>query len=140
MLPGLTEFSEFHPLGWNVLIAKDQDDEQSLGGIVIPDKHQEYKRRGWVLAVGDGLMHKGVTIRPPYKPGDYVYADRHFARPDESEDEVKISSDGVAVIISGREIWGYVSPGNMSSAGLKVDYKPPPDWVVETIEHFAKGG
>lgn len=139
MLPELTEFKEFHPLGWHVLIAKDQDDAQSLGGIVIPDKHREYKRRGWVLAVGDGLRVGKHIEKPPYRPGDYVFADRHFARPNEGEDEIAMTNDGVAVLVSGREIWGFVSPENVSGPGLQTEYKAPPDWVRKVIAHFAKG-
>lgn len=137
MLPELTEFKEFHPLGMHVLIAKDQDEAASRGGIVLPEQHREYRRRGWVIAVGDGIVKNGKLVPPPYKPGDYVYADRHYRRPDESEDEIAVTSDGVAVLIEGKDIWGYVAPVKKNEPGYGVEYKSPPSWAQDAIEHFA---
>ena len=80
---------ELLPVGDNVFIIKDEEDAASPGGIVIPSAHRGYKRRGWVLAVGGGHRVKGGRVVPmPYKPGDYLFADRRFQRPDETEDEI----------------------------------------------------
>jgi co-chaperonin GroES (HSP10) len=139
MLADLAEFKEFHPMGMNVLVAKDQDEAQSSGGVIIPERHREYRRRGWVIVAGDGQRKGGKIVPPPYKPGDYIYADRHYARPDESEDEVAITDDGVAVIITYRDIWGFVSPARKGEPTYGVEYKAPPAWVQDAIEHFSRG-
>lgn len=84
-----SEISQFLPLGDNVAIIKDEDEGTSGGGIVIPDAHREYKRRGWVLAMGGGYrLEDGTYERLPYRVGDYLVCDRAFNRPDEREDEL----------------------------------------------------
>ncbi len=82
-------WSKLLPYGDSVAIIKDADESVSAGGILIPGAHQEYKRRGWVLAVGGGCRTKnGGVVLPPYEPGDYLFADRNFVRPNEDEDEI----------------------------------------------------
>jgi len=77
------------PRADNVLIIKDEEEGVSEGGIVIPEAHRGYNRRGWVLAVGGGFkLANGVEVPMPYLPGDYLFADRAFQRPNEEEDEI----------------------------------------------------
>lgn len=126
-------------MGNHVLVAKDQDEAQSLLGIVIPEQHREYRRRGWVIAAGDGVMKKGRLVPPPYKPGDYIYADRRYVRPDEREDEIAVAGEGVVVLWKGEDVQAYVSPVKKGEPTFGVTYKFPPAWASEAIKHFAKG-
>ena len=90
------------PYGDNVLLIKDEEDAVSRGGIVIPEAHRGYKRRGWVLATGAGYRApNGETIPVPFKPGDYLIADRPYARTDESEDE--LFHDPTIIVVRGDE-------------------------------------
>lgn len=102
-----SDFKKIYPVGDNVLIIKDDDEARSAGGVIIPDKHQEYKRRGWVLAVGGGCRTRdGRTHLPPYEPGDYLVADRAFVRPDEQEDE--LFGSPTILLIRGDEPLGFI--------------------------------
>ena len=103
------------PIGGNLLIIKDQDVKVSAGGIVIPDKAQDYRRRGWVLAVGGGTTTRdGKVVPPPFKRGDYLFADRKFMRPDEKEDEV---FEGLPILfVRDDEYWGFIRAENCDGA------------------------
>jgi len=45
---------KFRPLHDWALIRQDEEEEKSVGGIVIPDTAKEKPRRGKVVAVGPG--------------------------------------------------------------------------------------
>jgi co-chaperonin GroES (HSP10) len=95
------------PVGDSVLIIKEEDEGVSAGGVIIPEAHREYRRRGWVLAVGGGYRARdGSAIRMPYSPGDYIFADREYVRKDESEDE--IFSDPSIILIRGNEPVAFI--------------------------------
>lgn len=44
------------PLGERVVIERDESEETTAGGIVLPDSAQDKPARGRVLAVGDGKL------------------------------------------------------------------------------------
>ena len=44
------------PLGDRVVIERDESEDVTAGGIVLPDSAQDAPARGRVLAVGDGKM------------------------------------------------------------------------------------
>ena len=46
------------PLGANVVVKRLPAEEQTAGGIVLPDAAKEKPRQGRVLSVGDGRMLK----------------------------------------------------------------------------------
>jgi len=117
------------PRGDNVWIAKDPNEWCSPGGIIIPDAHQEFKRRGWCIVRGGGFTtNDGVVQRWPFKPGDYLICDRHFVRPDEKEDNLTESEDGseVTMIIRGDEPIAWVP----------AELMPAPEWVKKLIDEF----
>jgi len=102
-----SDISWISPVGNNVFIIKDEDDSRSQGGVIIPEAHREYKRRGWVLSIGGGLRLKdGFIQRMPYDVGDYLIADRPFVRMHEDEDEV--FSDPAILLIRGDEPVAFV--------------------------------
>ena len=95
------------PIGGTCIIIKAPD-EGKVGSIFIPQAAQRYKRQGWVVATGGGTTLEDGTVVPlPFKPGDYLIAERHFVRPDESEDE--ISQDPVTVLVRDDEPVGFIA-------------------------------
>lgn len=61
------------PLDDKVIVRRDDAEEKSPGGIVLPDVSKERPRRGRVLAVGPGKMLKdGTRSQMPITEGDRV--------------------------------------------------------------------
>jgi chaperonin GroES len=61
------------PLGDRVLVERQESEERTAGGIVLPDKARDKSKRGKVLSVGNGKLNKdGKRIPPTVKPGDRV--------------------------------------------------------------------
>jgi chaperonin GroES len=61
------------PLGDRVVIRRQEADEKSAGGILLPDTAKNKPQRGKVLAVGNGKLLKDGTRRPlQVKEGDTV--------------------------------------------------------------------
>ena len=61
------------PLDNRVLVERDESEEKTLGGIVLPDTAKEKAARGKVLSVGPGkLSDKGERTPLQVKMGDRV--------------------------------------------------------------------
>ncbi len=61
------------PLGANVVIKRLPADQQTAGGIVLPEGAQEKPRQGRVLSVGDGqLLPDGSRAPHQVSEGDRV--------------------------------------------------------------------
>nr|CAI78832.1 co-chaperonin [uncultured bacterium] len=61
------------PLGEKVLIKRLEADEQTSGGIVLPDSAKEKPKQGTVLKAGDGkLLDSGERQALQVKKGDKV--------------------------------------------------------------------
>ncbi len=52
------------PLGDRVVIERDESEEVTSGGIVLPDSAQDAPARGRVLAVGDGKLTRDGSRSP----------------------------------------------------------------------------
>jgi chaperonin GroES len=64
---------KLQPLGERVLVERDESEETTAGGIVLPDKARDKAKRGRVLSVGSGKLNKdGKRIPPTVKAGDRV--------------------------------------------------------------------
>lgn len=64
---------KFRPLHDRVLVRRVEEDEKTLGGIIIPDSAQEKPSEGKVLEVGPGYRdEKGKTQRLDVKKGDRI--------------------------------------------------------------------
>lgn len=62
------------PIGDRVLVEREESEEKTAGGIVLPDSAKEKPQRGLVLSVGDGKLSKDGTRKPlQVKAGDRVY-------------------------------------------------------------------
>lgn len=61
------------PLGDRVVVKRFEAEEQTAGGIVLPDSAKDKPQRGHVVAVGDGhVTRDGNKIALSVKAGDHV--------------------------------------------------------------------
>jgi chaperonin GroES len=57
-----------------ILVKRDEEEERSIGGIVIPDTAKEKPVRGTVVAVGNGKRLKSGQVQVlSIKVGDKIY-------------------------------------------------------------------
>jgi len=76
------------PLSDRVLVRRLEDDEeQKVGGIIIPDTAKEKPQEAKVVAVGPGRLDDGKHVAPEVKKGDKVLIGKY------SGTEVKIDGD-----------------------------------------------
>ena len=63
----------FRPLGDRVLVKRDEEEEKTKGGIIIPDTAKEKPQEGEVVAVGAGTINEKGEVRPlDVKAGDRI--------------------------------------------------------------------
>jgi chaperonin GroES len=61
------------PLGDRIVLRREEAEETTAGGIVLPDSAKNKPQRGTILAVGPGKMLKDGSRRPlQVKEGDKV--------------------------------------------------------------------
>jgi len=61
------------PLGDRVVLQRDDSEEVTAGGIVLPDSAQDKPARGRIVSVGDGrLLDDGSRSKLQVKEGDRV--------------------------------------------------------------------
>ena len=60
------------PLHDRVIVKRIEDEEQTRGGIIIPDTAKEKPQEGQVIAVGPGKVEDGKVIKPDVKAGDRI--------------------------------------------------------------------
>lgn len=66
------------PINDNVVVQPAEAEEQTAGGIVLPDTARERPREGRVLSVGDGAtLPDGRRIEPPVSEGDRILFSRY---------------------------------------------------------------
>ncbi|MEI6314488.1 MAG: co-chaperone GroES [Syntrophus sp. (in: bacteria)] len=79
---------KFRPLHDQVLVIREEGEEKTAGGIIIPDTAKEKPQKGKIIAVGPGRMDReGKRIPLEIKAGDRVLFGRY------GDTEIKI--DGV---------------------------------------------
>jgi chaperonin GroES len=62
------------PMNDRILVKRDEEEERSIGGIVIPDTAKEKPVRGTVVATGNGKRLKSGQIQTlTVKVGDKIY-------------------------------------------------------------------
>ncbi len=79
---------KLQPLGDRVVIHRDESEDVTAGGIVLPDSAKDKPARGTIVSVGDGrLLKDGKRSEFQVKPGDRVlfssYAGETFQIDDE---------------------------------------------------------
>ena len=76
------------PLADRVLVKRlDEEEEQKVGGIIIPDTAKEKPQEAEVVAVGPGQLDSGERVPLEVKAGDKVLIGKY------SGTEVKIDGD-----------------------------------------------
>ncbi|MFP6590597.1 uncharacterized protein METZ01_LOCUS229373 [marine metagenome] len=95
--------SKIQPLADRVLVLRlDDDGEQKVGGIIIPDTAKEKPQEAKVVAVGPGRIDEGKRVALEVKKGDKVLIGKY------SGTEVKL--DGVEhLILREEEILAVIS-------------------------------
>jgi chaperonin GroES len=93
---------KLQPLGDRVVVERDESEEVTAGGIVLPDSAKDKPARGVVVSIGDGrLLDDGTRGALQVKVGDRVifssYAGESF-KVDEDELLLMREDDILAVI------------------------------------------
>ena len=95
--------SKIQPLADRVLVKRlDEDEEQSVGGINIPDTAKEKPQEAKVVAVGPGRTEDGKRIALDVKKGDTVLIGKY------SGTEVKLDGEE-HLILREEEILAVIS-------------------------------
>jgi len=69
---------KFRPLHDQVLVIREESEQKSAGGIIIPDTAKEKPQKGKLVAVGPGRMDReGKRIPLEIKAGDRVLFGRY---------------------------------------------------------------
>lgn len=73
---------KIQPLGDRVVVQREEAEEVTAGGIVLPDSAQDKPARGKVLSVGDGrLLDDGTRKALQVKKGDRVLFSSYAGEP-----------------------------------------------------------
>ena len=90
------------PLHDRIIVERLEEEEQRVGGIIIPDSAKEKPQQGKVIAVGKGRVEKDGKITPlDVKAGDTVLFGKYAGQ------EIKL--DGTEyLIIREEEVLGVI--------------------------------
>lgn len=92
-------FEKFRPLGDRVLVKRLQEEEKTIGGIIIPDAAKEKAQTGVVIAAGNGKTdHSGKTIPMAVKAGDTVYFGK-YAGTETGKDHIVLREEEILGIL-----------------------------------------
>ena len=76
------------PLHDRIIVERIEEDEQRVGGIIIPDTAKEKPQQGKVIAVGKGRIEKDGKVTPlDVKAGDTVLFGKYAGQ------EIKIDGE-----------------------------------------------
>ena len=92
-------FEKLRPLGDRVLIARLEEVERTVGGIIIPDAAKEKAQTGTVLATGMGRLDAAGKVVPMnVKTGDIVYFGK-YAGTEVSKDRLIVREDEILGVV-----------------------------------------
>jgi chaperonin GroES len=81
------------PLHDRILVKREDETEEKIGGIIIPDTAKEKPQRGKVVAAGNGkIADDGKRIALDVKSGDRILFGKY------SGNEVKIDGDDYLIL------------------------------------------
>ena len=81
------------PLHDRILVKREEESEEKIGGIIIPDTGKEKPQRGKVVAVGNGkILEDGKRVTLDVKSGDRILFGKY------SGNEVKIDGDDYLIL------------------------------------------
>jgi len=90
------------PLHDRIIVERIEEEEQSSGGIIIPDTAKEKPQQGKVIAVGKGRIEKDGKVTPlDVKAGDTVLFGKYAGQ------EIKVQG-GEYLIIREEEVLGVI--------------------------------
>ena len=90
------------PLHDRIIVERIEEDEQRVGGIIIPDTAKEKPQQGKVIAVGKGRIEKEGKVTPlDVKAGDTVLFGKYAGQ------EIKIDGSDY-LIIREEEVLGVI--------------------------------
>ena len=91
------------PLQDRVIIKRLEEEQKTVGGIIIPDTAKEKPQQGKIMAVGPGkVMDNGTRLEMTVKDGDTVLFGKY------SGSEIKIDGEEV-LIMREDDILGIIS-------------------------------
>ena len=91
------------PLADRVLVKRlDEEDEQMVGGIIIPDTAKEKPQEAEVVAVGPGSLDEGKRVPLEVKPGDKVLIGKYSGTEVklDGEEHLILREDEILAVIS----------------------------------------
>jgi chaperonin GroES len=81
------------PLHDRLLVKREDESEEKIGGIIIPDTAKEKPQRGKVVAAGNGkVTEEGKRVPLDVKSGDRILFGKY------SGNEVKIDGDDYLIL------------------------------------------
>jgi len=90
------------PLHDRIIVQRIEEEEQRVGGIIIPDTAKEKPQQGKVIAVGKGRLEKDGKVTPlDVKTGDTVLFGKYAGQ------EIKIDGNEY-LIIREEEVLGVI--------------------------------
>ena len=90
------------PLHDRIIVQRIEEDEQRVGGIIIPDTAKEKPMEGKIIAVGPGARGEdGKLVKPDVKKGDRVLYGKW------SGTEVKVDGEDL-LIMKESDIMGII--------------------------------
>ena len=85
---GKGKSTKLQPLGDRIVVEREATEEQTAGGLYLPESAKNKPSRGTVIAVGDGkLLRDGTRSQLQVKPGDRVLFTTY------GPDEIKVGQD-----------------------------------------------
>ena len=104
---------KFRPLHDRVLVRRLEEDERTVGGIIIPDTAKEKPMEGEILAIGPGARNdKGELTPLDVKAGDRILFGKW------SGSEVKIDGEEL-VIMKESDIMGVIKVAKSIKSAAK---------------------
>jgi chaperonin GroES len=94
------------PLHDRILVQRTEEEEQKVGGIIIPDSAKEKPQQGKVTAVGAGKADKdGKRIALDVKEGDTILFGKYSGQEVrvDGEDYLIMREDEVLAVIEGEK-------------------------------------
>ena len=90
------------PLHDRIIVQRIEEDEQRVGGIIIPDTAKEKPQQGKVIAVGKGKIEKDGKVTPlDVKAGDTVLFGKYAGQ------EIKVDGEEY-LIMREEEVLGVI--------------------------------
>ena len=87
---------KIRPLGDRILVKRVKEEDQTKGGIIIPDTAKEKPQEGQIVAVGKGkLTETGQLVVPDVKTGDRILLGKYAGS------EVKLEGEEHLIVREG---------------------------------------